>query len=151
MGIKIDKKVIKPIACSSTGGDPVIVESSDGKIVRIRPCNWTESYTEEELEGTFWELNARGKKLKCPTKAMPPYYALAYKKKTYSKDRVKYPLKRIDWEPGGDPSKINAQNRGKSGYERISWDEAIDLAVDIVKNIYGETGAFQVKEYFKNR
>ena len=23
--------------------------------------------------------------------------------------------------------------------------------VDIVKNIYGETGAFQVKEYFKNR
>lgn len=30
-------------------------------------------------------------------------------------------------------------------------DEAIDLAVDIVKNIYGETGAFQVKEYFKNR
>ena len=30
-------------------------------------------------------------------------------------------------------------------------DEAMDLAVDIVKNIYGETGAFQVKEYFKNR
>ena len=30
-------------------------------------------------------------------------------------------------------------------------DEAIDMAVDIVKNIYGETGAFQVKEYFKNR
>ena len=30
-------------------------------------------------------------------------------------------------------------------------DEATDLAVDIVKNIYGETGAFQVKEYFKNR
>lgn len=29
--------------------------------------------------------------------------------------------------------------------------EATDLAVDIVKNIYGETGAFQVKEYFKNR
>ena len=27
----------------------------------------------------------------------------------------------------------------------------LDLAVDIVKNIYGETGAFQVKEYFKNR
>ena len=30
-------------------------------------------------------------------------------------------------------------------------DEAIDMAVYIVKNIYGETGAFQVKEYFKNR
>ncbi|MCU6775864.1 Uncharacterised protein [uncultured Blautia sp.] len=30
-------------------------------------------------------------------------------------------------------------------------DETTDLAVDIVKNIYGETGAFQVKEYFKNR
>ena len=30
-------------------------------------------------------------------------------------------------------------------------EKAIDLAVDIVKNIYGETGAFQIKEYFKNR
>ena len=30
-------------------------------------------------------------------------------------------------------------------------DEAIDMGVDIVNYIYGETGAFQVKEYFMNR
>ena len=39
----------------------------------------------------------------------------------------------------------------QTGGEKLEKDEAIDLAVDIVKNIYGETGAFQVKEYFKNR
>jgi len=144
MGAKIDKKVIKPIACSSTGGDPVVVESSEGKIVRIRPCNWTESYTEEELKDTLWEINARGKKLKCPRKAMPPYYALAYKKKTYSKDRVKYPLKRIDWSPGGDPTKINAQNRGVSGYERISWDEAIDILESEIRRMYDTYGPYSI-------
>lgn len=144
MGTRIDKKVIKPIACSSTGGDPVIVESSNGKIVRIRPCNWTESYTEEELKDTLWELHARGKTLKCPRKAMPPYYALAYKKKTYSKDRVKYPLKRVDWEPGGDPDKINAQNRGISGYERISWDEAIDILESEIRRMYDTYGLYGI-------
>ena len=39
----------------------------------------------------------------------------------------------------------------QTGGEKLEKDEAIDLAVDIVKNIYGETGAFQVKQHFKNR
>jgi len=144
MSIKIDKSVIQPISCSSTGGDPVIVESSNGKLVRIRPCHWDENYTSEELAGSMWELNCRGKTLKCPTKTMPPYYALAYKKKTYSKDRVKYPLKRVDWEPGGDPEKINPQNRGVSGYKRISWDEAIDILESEIRRMYELYGPYGI-------
>jgi trimethylamine-N-oxide reductase (cytochrome c) len=49
-----------------------------------------------------------------------------YRKRVYSPNRVFYPLKRVDWEPGGDPAKINAQNRGISKYKRISWEEALD-------------------------
>ena len=48
----------------------------------------------------------------------------AYKKRTYSPNRVKYPLKRVDWDPNGER---NPQNRGKSKYVRISWDEATDI------------------------
>jgi len=144
MGIKVDKSVIKPIACGGTGGDPVIIDSAGGKAVRIRPMRWDESYTQEELAGSLWEFESRGKTLKCPIKCMPPYYAMAYKKKTYSKDRVKYPLKRVDWEPGGDPEKVNAQNRGKSGYKRISWDEALDIIESELRRMYDNYGPASV-------
>ena len=46
------------------------------------------------------------------------------RKKNYTSDRIKYPLKRVDFDPKGER---NPQNRGKSGYVRISWDEALDL------------------------
>jgi trimethylamine-N-oxide reductase (cytochrome c) len=39
-------------------------------------------------------------------------------------NRVCYPLKRVDWDPNGER---NPQNRGKSRYVRISWDEAAQL------------------------
>ena len=32
-------------------------------------------------------------------------------------------MKRVDFDPNGER---NPQNRGKSGYVRISWDEALD-------------------------
>ncbi len=131
------KTVVKPIACGGTGGDPVVVESQDGKIVRIRPLHWDMSYSAEELAPSMWELNVRGVKAKMPMKAFPPYYALAYKKKTYSKDRVKYPLKRVDWDPYGER---NPQNRGISSYERISWDEAIDLIEYELRRVYRDYG-----------
>ena len=38
--------------------------------------------------------------------------------------RVLYPMKRVDWDPNGER---NVQNRGKSEFERISWDEAMDI------------------------
>ncbi len=141
---KIDKSTVRPIACGGTGGDPVVVDSKDGKAVRIRPLHWDMRYTEEELAPSMWEFEARGKTLKCPMRAFPPYYALAYKKKVYSKDRVLYPLKRVDWEPGGDPDKINAQNRGRSQFKRISWDEALDILEGEIRRIHAEYGPTSV-------
>ena len=32
-------------------------------------------------------------------KALPGSFSLAYKKRTYSPNRIKYPLKRVDWDP----------------------------------------------------
>ena len=39
-------------------------------------------------------------------------------------------MKRVDFDPNGER---NPQNRGKSGYVRISWDEALELVADEIK------------------
>lgn len=141
--------IVRPISSGGTGGSPVHVDSKDGKILRIRPFHWSEAYSGEELEGRMWSLSARGKTLTPRSKATPPYYAFGYKNRVYSKNRVKYPLKRVDWEPGGDPAKINAQNRGKSKFERISWDEATSIIASEIKRVtekYGPNSIITIGE-----
>ncbi len=76
-------------------------------------------------------------------KALPSYFACGYKKNVYRADRIVHPLKRVDWEPGGDASKINAQNRGISKYKQITMNEALDILASEIKRIhdnYGLTG-----------
>ena len=70
-------------------------------------------------------------------RSRPAPYMTAYKKRTYSPNRVKYPLKRIDWDPDGER---NPQNRGKSKYVRISWDEATDIIAAEIARIHKEYG-----------
>lgn len=55
----------------------------------------------------------------------------------YSPDRLLYPMKRADFNPKGER---NCKNRGISGYERISWDEAQDIVTDEIKRIKREYG-----------
>ncbi len=55
----------------------------------------------------------------------------------YSPDRLLYPMKRVDFDPNGER---NPQNRGKSGYVRISWEEAIKLVTDEIKRQKREYG-----------
>ena len=45
----------------------------------------------------------------------------------YSPKRILTPLKRVDFDPKGER---NMQNRGVSGYEPISWDEALDIVTE---------------------
>jgi trimethylamine-N-oxide reductase (cytochrome c) len=136
--------IIRGVGSGGTGGDPVAVDSQDGKIVRIRPMRWDDNYTLEELKDSFWELEVGGKVIRPSLKTAPPYNALAYKNRVYSKNRVKYPLKRVDWEPGGDPKKINAQNRGKSKFKRISWEEALDIMESEIKRVQEKYGKYSV-------
>ena len=138
------KTTVQSIACGGTGGDLTYVDSKDGKIVRIRPIHYLDTYTEEELEPSMWEIKVGDKVFRPSYKALPNYFALAYKNRVYSKNRVRYPLKRVDWEPGGDPDKINAANRGKSKYVRISWDEALDIMESEIRRIIDKYGAYSV-------
>lgn len=46
-------------------------------------------------------------------------------------DRLKYPMKRKNWEPGGG----NRELRGKDEWVRISWEEALDIVASETKRI----------------
>jgi len=50
----------------------------------------------------------------------------------YSEDRIKYPMKRVGFDPNGDR---HPETRGKARYERISWDEALDLIANEIKRV----------------
>ena len=46
-------------------------------------------------------------------------------------------MKRVDWGPEGDR---HPETRGVSGYERISWDEALDIIAKEIHRIVDEYG-----------
>ncbi len=58
------------------------------------------------------------------------------RQQVFGADRLKYPMKRKNWEPGGGKKEL----RGKDEWVRISWDEALDLVAGEIKRIYAEHG-----------
>lgn len=57
-------------------------------------------------------------------------------------DRLKYPMKRKNWAPGGGKKDL----RGRDEWERISWNEALDILASETKRIvkaYGNTAIYQ--------
>ena len=89
----------------------------NGVPVRIR--------SDEEFEDTY-DVPQR---LACPRGRAQIGHVLA-------EDRVKYPMIRKNWEPGGG----NKELRGKDEWVRISWDEALDIAATEIKRIYDTYG-----------
>ncbi len=119
------------------GANASMVDVKDGKIIRIRPARYYDQYTREEVKP--WVMHARGKTFEPSDKSLIPPLSLAYKKRVFSPGRIRYPLKRVDFDPQGER---NPQNRGVSKYERISWDEALDIIASEmvrVKETYGPT------------
>jgi anaerobic dimethyl sulfoxide reductase subunit A len=56
-------------------------------------------------------------------------------------DRLKYPMKRKHWEPGGGRKEL----RGRDEWVRISWDEALDIVTGEIRRIkekYGNRSIF---------
>ena len=86
----------------------------------------------DETDAPSWEIEARGRTFKPPRKTSVSVYTQGFKSMIYSDKRLMYPMKRVDFDPNGNR---NIQNRGISGYERISWDEAIDIVVSEVNRI----------------
>jgi anaerobic selenocysteine-containing dehydrogenase len=134
------KQVLRGSSITGGGdsGGPTLVDVKDGKITRIRPLHYDMSYDPQEFNA--WELEVRGKTLGPPLRPPLSPISMAYKKRVYSKNRVLYPLKRVDWDPNGVPGSTgpggrNTQNRGKSKYVRISWDEAAELVAAELKRV----------------
>lgn len=144
-----EKAVIKGLGqCSFTrNGDPAVVDVKNGKILRIRPLHLEEKYTREEIKP--WRIEKDGKVLEPKLKSYLAPYMIAYKKRVYSPNRILYPLIREDWDPNGAPGSVgpggrNTQNRGKSKYKRISWDEATTIIANEIKRICDTYGPLAV-------
>ena len=109
-----------------TVGGPISVYVKDGKIVRIRPL----VIDENDLKP--WTIDANGKKFSPPKKVTISPFTLTERTKVYAEDRIRYPMKRVDFDPKGDR---HPETRGKSNYERISWDEALDIVASEIERI----------------
>ena len=111
-------------------GGPCLVDSNQNRITRIRPYAYDKAYT--DVHCNPWKIEARGQTFTPPDRVTITPLGLGYKSRVYSPNRVKYPLKRVDWDPKGER---NPQNRGKSKYVRISWDEAAQICADELKRM----------------
>ena len=111
-----------------TTGGPISVYVEDGKITRVRPIQ-----IPEEDYPKAWVVEDRNGKKYSPPKAMRlAQNILAERNRLYSEDRIMYPMKRVDWDPNGAR---NQRNRGKSGFERISWDEAATIIANEINRV----------------
>ena len=133
-----DKMVIKGTSLMGVleSGCPAQVEMNEGKITRIRPYHYDENFDNYLKEHT-WKMESRGRTFTPPARSLPTPFGISYKKRVYSENRVRWPLKRADWDPNGER---NPQNRGKSKYVRISWDEAAQLIADELLRIKSQYG-----------
>jgi len=125
---------------SSTGGPVFVdVDVDENKIVRIYPMDF------QEDDPASWVVEARGKKYSPPRKTSYTPFTAGFKTMVHSNRRILYPLKRIGFDVNGER---NIDKRGTweggdplyPGYERISWDEALDTVANEIlcfKREYG--------------
>ena len=123
------------------GSNTAIADVKDGKLLRLRPLPLNWQY--EDADENEWTMEARGKTFQAKIKALIPPFSLGYKKRVYSSNRVMYPLQRVDFDPNGAPDSTgpggrNIQNRGKSKFKRISWDEALDIVESEIKRVHDD-------------
>src|SRR5690348_649461 len=117
--------------CNMTNGGPVHIYVKDGKIIRMTPIDF------DGTDPQPWTIRARGLELTPPRRTTLAPHGQNAKSIVYSPDRLLHPMKRVDFDPNGAR---NPGNRGKSGYVRISWDEALDLVAAEIKRCKREHG-----------
>ena len=118
--------------CNMTNGGPVFVYVKDGKIIRITPIDFDDSDAAA--------LDHRGARPQASRRRARPRSRRTAR--TTNRWSIRptgccYPMKRVDFDPNGER---NPQNRGKSGYERISWDEALDIVAGEIKRLKSTYG-----------
>ena len=116
---------------TNTNGGPLFVYVKDNKIVRTTPIMFDGS------DADSWQIKARDQVFTPPRQSNPAPHALVTKSLVYSKDRLLYPMKRVDFDPEGER---NPEKRGRSEYERISWDAALDIVAGEIKRSKSKYG-----------
>ena len=114
-----------------TNGGPCFVYVKDGKILRTTPIDF------DEDDAPPWTIEARGRRFTPPRRTTIGTHGLAWKSLVYSPDRMLYPMRRVDFDPNGER---HPENRGKAGYVRIPWDEALDLVAAEIRRVKMEHG-----------
>jgi len=109
---------------NGTNSGPIFVYVKDGKIIRTTPIDFDHS------DADSWSIKARGQTFKPSRRTTVATHGLCLKSMVYSKNRILHPMKRVDFDPDGER---NIQNRGKSKFVRISWDEALDIVSKEIK------------------
>lgn len=116
----------------TTGGPCYVdVDEEQNKIVRIFPIDL------DDNDAPSWTINARGKTFSPKRKTTYANYCAGFKAMVHTERRCLYPMKRVDFDPKGER---NEENRGTSGYERITWDEALDIVVGEITRAHREYG-----------
>jgi molybdopterin guanine dinucleotide-containing S/N-oxide reductase-like protein len=134
---KGDKTVLRSLGLGGFygGGAEGMIDVKNGKILRVRPFHFDWKVDRKKIR--TWKLQRNGKTLEPTWKSLPSPFSLAYKKRVYSPNRIKYPLIRVDWDPNGER---NPQNRGKSKFRQISWDEATTIIASEIRRIQEKYG-----------
>ncbi|MEC4271810.1 molybdopterin-dependent oxidoreductase [Adlercreutzia sp. R25] len=111
----------KPVPCWLLCGGRCQLKAYvvDGVVTRVK--------TDDNREDTLEEFQNRA----CPR-------GRSQRKHVFAADRIKYPMKRKSWNPGG--TEVNGELRGVDEWERISWDEALDITASEMKRIYDAYG-----------
>ncbi|BBE42026.1 molybdopterin-dependent oxidoreductase [Conexivisphaera calida] len=110
---------------------PVVAQCEGDRIVRVLPFHIPEDVR-------LYRIRTRRGAFTRPRRAPASWHMFAWRQRVHSPTRVRYPLKRVDWSPEAR----NTQNRGRSKFVRISWEEAIEIVVKEIerqRRIYGST------------
>jgi anaerobic dimethyl sulfoxide reductase subunit A len=127
-GLPVEEGEWKPALCRNMSG----CASSCANFALVKDGIITRMKTDDRFEDSRDNPQRRG----C-------HRGLAHKQRVYGEERLKYPMKRKNWNPGG--TEHNGHLRGKDEWERISWDEAIELTASELKRIiaaYGNTAVY---------
>ncbi len=116
---------------NNSNAGAMFVYVKDGRIIRMTPVDF------DKDDAPSFTIDARGKEFTPPRKNTLSPFGFAMKSTVYSPDRILYPMKRVDFDPQGER---NCENRGISGYEKISWDEALDIVAGEIKRAKREYG-----------
>ncbi len=134
-----DKTVVQNtgMCCFGHGANIAAFDVKDGRVVRVRPAHYDKRYKNKE-DLNYWTISdGRGHTLEPGMKSLIPPFAFSAKTTTYSKNRIPYPLIREDFDPNGER---HPENRGKSKYRRISWDDALDIVASEINRITEKYG-----------